>query len=106
VRFGNSRDIEEYLADRDITEERTIPDKTERMNEYVMLRFRLCEGVDVSAFENRFGTSFEETYGKKLAPFVKAGLVQCENGRYYLAQEGMLVSNTIHSEILDFAPQK
>jgi oxygen-independent coproporphyrinogen-3 oxidase len=106
VRFGNSRDIEEYLADRDITEERTIPDKTERMNEYVMLRFRLCEGVDVSTFENRFGTSFEETYGKKLAPFVKAGLVQCENGRYYLAQEGMLVSNTILSEILDFETQK
>ncbi len=106
VRFGNSRDIEEYLKDHDITEESTTPDKTERMNEYVMLRFRLCEGVDTSAFESRFGVSFEEIYGKKLAPFATRGLVKCEGNRYYLSQEGMLVSNAILSEILDFAPQK
>ena len=102
-RFGNSRDIEAYIAGRDITEEKGTPDKTERINEYVMLRFRLCEGVDVSTFENRFGVSFEEIYGKKLEPFLSAGLVRREGGRYFLSQEGMLVSNTILSEILDFA---
>ena len=102
-RFGNSRDIEAYIRGRDITEERGTPDQNERINEYVMLRFRLCEGLDVSAFESRFGISFEETYGKKLAPFLSAGLVRREGGRYFLSREGMLVSNTILSEILDFA---
>ena len=106
ARFGNSRDIEEYLKDHDITEERTTPDVSERISEYVMLRFRLCEGVDVSTFDARFGLSFEETYGKKLAPFVKQGLVLHEDGRYFFSQEGMLVSNTILAEILDFATQK
>ena len=106
ARFGNSRDIEEYLKDHDITEERTTPDVSERISEYVMLRFRLCEGVDVSAFDARFGLSFEETYGKKLAPFVGQGLVLHEDGRYFFSQEGMLVSNTILAEILDFATQK
>lgn len=102
-RFGNSRDIEAYIAGRDITEERGTPDQNERINEYVMLRFRLCEGLDVAAFEGRFGISFEETYGKKLAPFLSAGLVRREGGRYFLSREGMLVSNTILSEILDFS---
>ena len=106
VRFGNSRDIDDYLAGRDITEERSTPDKAERINEYVMLRFRLCEGVDVAAFENRFGVSFEGTYGKKLAPFIASELVRREGGRYFLSPEGMLVSNAILSQILDFAPQK
>ncbi len=106
VRFGNSRDIDAYLAGRDITEERSTPDKAERINEYVMLRFRLCEGVDVTAFENRFGVSFEGTYGKKLAPFIASELVRREGGRYFLSPEGMLVSNAILSQILDFAPQK
>ncbi len=105
-RFGNSRDIEAYIAGRDITEERSVPDKAERINEYVMLRFRLCEGVNVSAFEERFGISFEETYGKRLAPFLSAGLVRREGERYYLSPEGMLVSNAILCEILDFASQK
>lgn len=106
VRFGNSRDIDAYLAGSDITEEKSIPDKSERINEYVMLRFRLCEGVSVSAFEERFGIDFEETFGKKLAPFLPSGLVRCENGQYCLSKEGMLVSNAILSQILDFAPQK
>ena len=106
VRFGNSRDIDAYIAGRDITEERSTPDRAERANEYVMLRFRLCEGVDVTAFEARFGISFEETYGKKLAPFVASGLVCKEGSRYFFSPQGMLVSNAILSEILDFAPQK
>ena len=106
VRFGNSRDIDAYLAGSDITEEKSIPDKSERINEYVMLRFRLCEGVSVSAFEERFGIDFEETFGKKLAPFLPSGLVRRENGQYCLSKEGMLVSNAILSQILDFAPQK
>ena len=105
VRFGNSRDIEAYIAGRDITEEKGMPDKIERANEYVMLRFRLCKGVDASAFESRFDLSFEETYGKKLAPFVKSGLVCKEGSRYFFSREGMLVSNTVLSEILDFASQ-
>lgn len=106
ARFGNSREIEAYIAGRDITEEREIPNKNERINEYVMLRFRLCEGVDVALFKNRFGISFEGMYGKKLAPFIKSGLVRREGDRYFLTPEGMLVSNTILSDILDFASQK
>ena len=106
ARFGNSREIEAYIAGRDITEEREIPNKNERINEYVMLRFRLCEGVDVALFKNRFGVSFEGMYGKKLEPFIKSGLVRREGDRYFLTPEGMLVSNTILSDILDFASQK
>ena len=106
ARFGNSRDIEAYIAGRDITEERSILDKEERINEYIMLRFRLCEGINVSSFDARFGISFEETYGKKLTPFINSGLACREGEKYYLSKEGMLVSNTILSEILDFESQK
>lgn len=106
ARFGNSRDIEAYIAGSDITEERGTPDRNERASEYVMLRFRLCEGLDVSTFESRFGISFEEAYGKKLIPYLSEGLVRREGGRYFFSREGMLISNAILSEILDFASQK
>ena len=106
ARFGNSRDIEAYIAGRDITEEKSVLDAEERINEYVMLRFRLSEGINTAAFEERFGLSFEETYAKKLAPYVSAGLVTRGEAGYSFSQEGMLVSNTILYEILDFASQK
>ena len=105
VRFGNSRDIEAYIKGKDITEEKGTPNAVERANEYVMLRFRLCQGLDASVFEERFGISFEGTYGKKLAPFVRSGLVCKEGERYFFSRQGLLVSNTILSEILDFGAQ-
>ena len=106
ARFGNSRDIEAYIEGRDITEERNVLDAEERINEYIMLRFRLSEGINTAVFEERFGVSFEENWGKKLAPFVAEGLVRKEGEKYFFSQEGMLVSNTVLSEILDFASQK
>ena len=106
VRFGNSRDIDAYLSGNDITEERSIPDTNERINEYVMLRFRLCEGVDEAVFEERFGVSFAKLFGKQLAPYLTAGLVLHEDAHYRFTKEGMLVSNAILSQILDFDPQK
>ncbi len=106
ARFGNSRDIEAYIAGKDITKERSLPDEAERINEYIMLRFRLCEGIDATAFAKRFDSSFEDVCGKKLAPFIASGLVCRDGDRYFLSREGMLVSNTILSDVLDFTSQK
>jgi oxygen-independent coproporphyrinogen-3 oxidase len=106
ARFGNSRDIEAYIAGKDITEERSLPDEAERINEYIMLRFRLCEGIDATAFAKRFDSSFEDVCGKKLAPFIASGLVCRDGDRYFLSREGMLVSNIILSDVLDFTSQK
>ena len=50
-RFGNSRDIDGYLKGMDIIEECSCPDPRERLEEFVMLRLRLREGIERAEME-------------------------------------------------------
>ncbi len=104
VRSGNSRDVLAYIEGRDIEEARETPSHRDRMNEYVMLRLRLNEGIHVSDFDTRFASDFEEAFGARLARYLPMGLVTRTETGYALSPEGMYVSNSILSDILDFDP--
>lgn len=77
-------------------------DRREEAAEYLMLRFRLTEGIDPADFSRRFGADFEAIFGKKLARYVAGGHMTHEGGRYALTPRGMLVSNTILADIIPF----
>ena len=72
------------------------------MAEYVMVRFRLSEGIVCSEFKRRFGRSFESVYLAKIAPFLKSGHMIKTGRGYALTEQGMYVSNFILSRIVDF----
>ena len=74
----------------------------QRIGEYVMLRLRLREGISSEEFGRRFGRDFEEMYGRKLEKYVPGGYVAVRRGHYALTPRGMLVSNYILSDILEF----
>ena len=72
------------------------------MGEYIMLRFRLNDGLDPSAFASRFGASFEALYGAKIEKYIKNGFIIRNGNAYALSPGGMFVSNYILSDILEF----
>ena len=102
-RFGYSRDVDAYIEGRAALLERERPTPLQRANEYVMLRMRLCDGVCVAEFDERFGLSFENLFGKTVKRFLKMGLIEGTDKGYRFTAEGMLVSNAILSELLDFS---
>jgi oxygen-independent coproporphyrinogen-3 oxidase len=75
---------------------------TEAQDEYVMVGLRLEKGIDKAAFAARFGRAFDDVYGARLAPYVRAGFVQDGPERCCFTTKGFLVSNTILSDVLDF----
>lgn len=101
-RFGNSRDAEAYLRGEDITAERERPNLSERRNESVMLGMRLARGISLQGLAERFGESFSKQVGASLERYRSGGFVQKNEDGYAFTPEGMLVSNSILSEILDF----
>ena len=74
----------------------------ERIGEYVMLRFRLTEGIYANAFAKKFGKDFDSLYLEKLTPFIKNGLIERTDFGYRFSKKGMYVSNYILSRIIDF----
>lgn len=74
--------------------------------QFVMLGFRLKNGVDVKKYNQRFIKNFDEEYFEKLKPFLQKPpmggepyMLKTPNG-YRLSRKGMLMSNEILREIL------
>lgn len=101
-RFGNSRDISAYVAGKDITEEIDVPSACDRKNEFVMLSMRLSDGIDCREYQRRFGSSFDTDFGQALSRYEKGGFVRKTEHGYAFTPEGMYVSNTILSDVLQF----
>jgi oxygen-independent coproporphyrinogen-3 oxidase len=100
VRTGHSRDLAAYLRGEEITEpeEQLLPESA--MDEYVMLRLRLVDGVDKIAFRARFGTAFDERYGALVAPYLGYGLLCDTPTHIAFTARGFDVSNTVLADLI------
>ena len=85
-----------------LLDESYVIDRREEVAEYLMLRLRLAKGISAEDFKARFGADFDEIFGKKLAIYIKNGLMTHENGHYAFTPQGMFVSNEILSRIIPF----
>lgn len=108
-RFSFKKDIDLYINELEaVSSENGIVDEdyeigaSERIGEYVMLRFRLNEGIDADDFAERFGLDFEKTYGKYLKTYTENGFMTKEGSRYAFTPAGRYVSNYILSAMIDF----
>ena len=108
-RFSFISDVKKYMpaledmnSNIEITAESEQLESRERMGEYIMLRFRLTDGLDPNVFFEKFGVSFEGMYGGKVQKYLKNGFMIYDRGRYALTPAGMFVSNYILSDILEF----
>lgn len=108
-RFSFKKNLRLYIdsfsekgADEDIIDEMIDIPPSARIAEYVMLRFRLCDGIDLESFKRLFGREFESLYLAKMQPFLQSGhIVRTERG-YAFSPEGMYVSNYILARLIDF----
>ena len=108
-RFAYRRDTDAYIKNleyrgsvADILSEDYYIKPSERLGEYVMLRMRLSEGIDVDEFATIFGVSFEKLFEKFLPIYLKNGFIIKDGRNYFFSAKGMFVSNYILSAMLDF----
>lgn len=99
VRSFHPNDIESYLAgdDRVFDAKLSID---EQMSELAILMLRLTSGIDEALFEERFGRSLEEVFGKAIAKWETAGLLRREAGHCFLTDRGMDLANTVMCDFL------
>ena len=107
VRFETAPDRGAYLAavqrgDFDALRQNPAPiEGKERIDEYVMLRMRLFDGLDTTDFSTRFGTCFEDLYAVSPA-LLEGGFLKKTPRGIAFTEKGMRVSNAILADWLDF----
>lgn len=108
-RYAYTDDMEEYMHEMEhphdmaaILSECTDIDVFTQETEYVMLRMRLFDGVNLADYRAAFGKDFAVKYGEKLKRYIDGGFVTVDARRCAFTVKGMYVSNYILSELLDF----
>lgn len=70
------------------------------LQEYIMLRLRLCEGFVFDEIKDRFAGFDIAKFEPLFSEFVKAGYAEADNKSFRLTAKGFLISNMIITEIL------
>lgn len=94
-------DALEYVdAGIDILEEEYAVTPEERIDEYIMLKLRLADGLNVNEFKYNFNKDFSQMFEKELKLYIDNGFMEFKNGQYYFTTKGMYVSNYILSTFM------
>ncbi len=99
-RYGNGRSLAAYLADPvgQIADRERIEGEG-LAYEWLMLRFRLAEGVPLAAYRETFGTDLLTRYADRVKKYEALGLMRVTPTHLCLTEKGMRLSNAI---LVDF----
>lgn len=104
VRYSNPSDLRLYCENsvsnsfEKIVQEQL--DKNDLMFEYIMLRLRLTEGINVKTFESKFSEDFKELYKLQIDYLVKNNLIELSGNFIKLTKKGMDISNYVIEEFM------
>ena len=99
-RYGNPRSLERYLGGELKTDVDTVDPDTEE-KEYIMMRLRISDGIDLSEYSERFGKDFVRNKEEALSGYKKSELITLDKDRVALTERGFYLSNTIICDLID-----
>ena len=100
-RFSGHGDMETYLASAAGTYENEVQlTKKDMEEEFFFLGLRLTKGVSLAEFKERFGEDAAAVYPGVMERFVREGAAVLSDGRFFLTDYGMDVSNYVMAEFL------
>jgi oxygen-independent coproporphyrinogen-3 oxidase len=76
------------------------PDAATAVADALILGLRLTEGVEIAAFDARFGADLEGSFGATFAKYEQLGILDRSGGRLRLTERGLLLSNELFVELL------
>ena len=100
VRFHNTESMENYQNRAFGREDEEYLDAEAQMEEFMFLGLRLTQGISVNDFEKKFHTPYVSVYGKISRELEEKKLLRRENGRIFLTERGIDLSNYVLSEFL------
>jgi len=103
-RFNNVSGIDEYISriarEGLHRENEQLIDADEQMKEFMMLGFRLVDGIDADEFKTRFGVDVLEVFGSQISGLEKRKLLKTENGRFKMTEAGLDLANQVYMEFV------
>lgn len=100
-RWRNMASTEEYVgrlaSGASVVVEQRCLTNDERLGDALFTGLRLVRGVDIDVLSTRYGVDVWGRFGKRLAPFLDAGILVRREGILRLTRPGMLLANEVMS---------
>ena len=104
VRYQNPSKMENYLGFVEnfipLYKENTPLTDEEQQSEFVILGLRKTKGISCTEFYEKFGKDIFEVFKEPIEKHIQNGLLISENGKVYLSEHGMDVSNTVMCDFM------
>ncbi len=95
-RYANERDTAEYVSLIEGKNSAVVyEEEIDAASEFIFLGLRLTKGVDLIAYEKRFGIRLTEKYAEDLQRLENLGLVKFTDNHLRLTTRGFLFSNEV-----------
>lgn len=72
----------------------------ERYDEYVMIRMRTKWGVKLCELLDEFGQERYDHFVREATSYIDTGKIINDNGRYYLSEDGVMLSDMIIRDLM------
>ena len=103
-RYNNVESIDKYInlvnSSFDIAINKHDMDKLEFMKEYVILKLRLIQGVNLNEFKRKFGKDIHEIFNEEISKLIKNGLLTESKTNVCLTARGKEVANIVWEEFI------
>ncbi len=100
TRSSNFRSLKRYMRDYMLDETCEPIDDRTRLQEAIFLGMRLRKGINLKSLENDFGVDLTKTRAKELDKLCDGGFVEFDEDNLRLTQRGVLLSNSVLSELI------
>ena len=98
-RCANTDNIAAYLDGKN-TVSREFIDKTQQREEFIMLRLRLKDGINLSEYSNLFGAELTTEKKPEVEKLLNMGVIDIKNNRLFATDKGIYVLNRIITELI------
>jgi len=105
-RYINKEDVKQYLnrlqkGNSCIVEELEHMNSSSLLIDAIILGLRLCRGISVKEFKQRFGINIEDKYSKIISDYISKGLLKLEDEYLKLTKRGYFLSNEVFCQFID-----
>jgi oxygen-independent coproporphyrinogen III oxidase len=104
VRYYNTKNVETYInkiSKNDFSYEEVHKNSVEdNMEEFIFMGLRKINGILISDFKRKFGRDIFLIYGEIINKYTKLNLLIIENGRLFLSERGLEISNSIMCDFI------
>ena len=100
IRYENKRILKDYLNSSNLIDDSIKIENLAKKKEFLMMRFRLCNGISLKNYENKFNSSLINDFSYEINKLINKDLIEISNGYIKVKSDKLFIANLVFREFV------